>query len=128
MKTINVVAAIIYRNDEEFLIARKKPGISLAGLWEFPGGKIEANEDALTALTREIKEELNISIFNINPFINYTFQGEQMILEMQTFKCFSTENISRLTDHDRVEWIKARDINHYPLAPADLVIAEELKK
>lgn len=128
MKTIHVVAAIIYRNDEEFLIARKKPGISLAGLWEFPGGKIEANEDALTALTREIKEELNISIYNITPFINYTYQGVQIILEMQTFKCFSTENISRLTDHDCIEWVKAHDLNHYPLAPADLIIAEELMR
>ncbi|HOS48866.1 MAG TPA: (deoxy)nucleoside triphosphate pyrophosphohydrolase [Bacteroidia bacterium] len=128
MKTIRVVAAIIYRNDDEFLIARKKQGISLAGLWEFPGGKIEENEEAKFALEREIKEELNINISSLIPFIDYTYYGENMILEMQSFKCFSADTITHLTDHDRVEWIKACDIDHYPLAPADLVIAEELKK
>ena len=128
MKTIRVVAAIIYRNEYEFLIARKKQGISLAGLWEFPGGKIEENEEAKHALVREIREELNISISSLTPFIEYTYQGENMILEMQSFKCFSGDTTIHLIDHDRVEWIKASDIDNYPLAPADLVIAEELKK
>ena len=128
MKTIHVVAAIIYRNDKEFLIARKKQGKSLGGLWEFPGGKIEENEDATSALKREIQEELNISISSLTPFIEYTYQGENIILEMQSFKCFSGDTNIQLIDHDRVEWIKAHDIDQYSLAPADLVIGEELKK
>lgn len=128
MKTIRVVAAIIYRNEDEFLIARKKQGISLAGLWEFPGGKIEENEDAKYALVREIREELNISISSLTPFIEYTYQGENIILEMQSFKCFSSDTNIQLIDHDRVEWIKAHEIDQYSLAPADLVIGEELKK
>ena len=128
MKTIRVVAAIIYRNEDEFLIARKKQGISLAGLWEFPGGKIEKNEEAKHALVREIREELNISISSLTPFIEYTYQGENIILEMQSFKCFSSDTTIHLIDHDRVEWIKALDIDQYSLAPADLVIGEELKK
>ena len=112
----------------EFLIARKKQGKSLGGLWEFPGGKIEENENATSALKREIQEELNNSISSLTPFIEYTYQGENIILEMQSFKCFSGDTNIQLIDHDRVEWINIEKIDQYSLAPADLIIGEELKK
>ena len=98
----------------------------MGGFWEFPGGKIEENEEATLAIIREIKEELSISISALDSFIEYTYRGDDIVIKMQSFKCFSSANIITLEDHDRIEWVKAHDLMHFTLAPADLVIAEAL--
>ena len=63
MSPINVVCGIIQKEGKIF-IARRKPHKSLGGYWEFPGGKVEPGEDPVTALTRELKEELDMTIAN----------------------------------------------------------------
>ncbi len=100
----------------------------MAGLWEFPRGKIEENEDSSQALIREIQEELSISISLIVPIIDYTYNSEHLTIEMQSYKCYSSDYKISIIDHDKIEWITAGDLNNFKFAPADNTISEILKR
>ncbi|MBK7682482.1 MAG: NUDIX domain-containing protein [Bacteroidetes bacterium] len=82
---IKVVAAIIYNEENKFLMALKKAGKNLAGYWEFPGGKIEEEEDGLTAIAREIKEELNLELKDIHYLFEYQYQENDQTIEITFF-------------------------------------------
>jgi 8-oxo-dGTP diphosphatase len=123
MKT--VVAAIAIR-DGKVLLARRRPGESNAGLWEFPGGTVREGETTGQALEREILEELGVRAKS-GPVIarnEYRYpEGAIMLVavqaELETFDI-------RLTDHDLVEWVPLRRLLEYELSPADIPIAREL--
>ena len=78
MRCINVVAAIIPNNQQEVFVTQRPQGNPLAGLWEFPGGKIEPNETAFQALVRECQEELDITITQARLFAETVDQTEDM--------------------------------------------------
>ena len=125
MKTIKVAAAII-KKDNKILIASRKTG-EFAGMFEFPGGKVEPGETSKQALIREIQEELETSI-NIDEFfmnVNYTYQT--FILDMDCFICSLKDEQITLNVHDSIKWITLdqQDINWIP---ADIQIIEKLKE
>ena len=125
MKTIKVAAAII-KNDNKILIASRKTG-EFAGMFEFPGGKVEPGETSKQALIREIQEELETSI-NIDEFfmnVNYTYPT--FILDMDCFICSLKDEQITLNVHDAIKWITLdqQDING---SPADIQIIEKLKE
>jgi len=127
-KFINVVAGIIYDdNFDRFLIARKRQGLTMGGLWEFPGGKIEENEIPENALRREIFEELNIQIVTISHFVTYEHIALENSILMHVYTCRKVGNKFMLTDHDAVEWIKKEDLNNFSFPQADFNIVEKLK-
>jgi len=120
---IPVAAAVILRSGM-VLLARRKPGDKHAGLWEFPGGRIEAGETPAAALVRELREELGIEAVvgaeaarsrHVYPF------GEVELVGL--FVTQFTGEI-KLTDHDKVAWVEARRLLEYDLVPADLPIAQ----
>ena len=125
MKTIKVAAAII-KKDNKILIASRKTG-EFAGMFEFPGGKVEPGETSKQALIREIQEELETSI-NIDEFfmnVNYTYPT--FILDMDCFICSLKDEQIALNVHDSIKWITLdqQDINWIP---ADIQIIEKLKE
>ena len=101
MKTIKVAAAII-KKDNKILIASRKTG-EFAGMFEFPGGKVEPGETSKQALIREIQEELETSI-NIDEFfmnVNYTYPT--FILDMDWFICSLKDDHLTLNVHDSIK-------------------------
>ncbi len=125
MKQIHVVAAII-KKDNKILIAKRLKG-EFKGLWEFPGGKIEPQENALEALKREIKEELEIDITINKHFMQIEYDYPSFHLIMDCYLCSIHQEIITLHDHEEIKWI---DINHHEdinWIPADIQIVEKLK-
>lgn len=118
MKTIEVVAAVIY-DDDKFLITKRKHKL-FNGLWEFPGGKIEENETHEKALIREIKEELEIDI-KVNDFITTVeYQYPEFHLIMYVYKCEKIFGKINLNVHSDIRWITKEQINEFELVPADI--------
>ena len=127
MKTIKVVAAIIKRNNQ-ILIAKRSSG-DYAGLWEFPGGKIENNETSKNALIREIKEELEIDI-NIYEYLTCVeYDYPKFHLSMECFICSLNNNTIQLHDHSAIKWIDINDdIKNINWVPADVLVVKAIQK
>ena len=121
MKTIRVVAAII-KCDDDILIAKRKGG-DFNGMWEFPGGKIEANEEREAALIREIREELEIMINVDEFFMNVTYDYPTFHLDMDCFICSTKESVTHLNDHSDICWINVNeDHSNVDWVPADIQV------
>lgn len=123
---LEVVAAVIYRGDR-FLVCRRNANRSAGGLWEFPGGKIEAGESPESALMREIHEELRVTIrVGRHLTTDDTVVGGQTIRLM----CFACElegpEPTESADHDRLEWVDASSLLAREWAKPDLPVARLL--
>ncbi|MCK4258454.1 MAG: (deoxy)nucleoside triphosphate pyrophosphohydrolase [Halanaerobiales bacterium] len=121
---IRVTAAIISK-DNKYLIARKKKG-NLAGLWEFPGGKIEPNETPEECLQREIKEEFDIDI-TVDSYLatsRYTYPHAE--IELIGYHATYIDGELKPIDHDLIEWVTPEEMAEYNFAPADLPLVEAL--
>jgi 8-oxo-dGTP diphosphatase len=120
------VTAAIFWKDGRVLLARRKPGISSQGLWEFPGGKIEPNETPERCLERELKEE-----FDIKARAGRLAATGRGVLKEGPFEllAFEVEHLSgefRLHSHDEIRWVLPEDLAGYELPPADREIVAEL--
>ncbi|MCR1873622.1 (deoxy)nucleoside triphosphate pyrophosphohydrolase [Mammaliicoccus lentus] len=122
MKEIKVVAAVIQNEHKEYLCCQRAENKSLAGYWEFPGGKIEINETAELALKREIKEELNANC-NIKKFLGttmYEYEFGRVILNV--YLCNLEEGKFNLIEHQDSKWLNKQNLANLKLAPADIPI------
>lgn len=122
---IQVTAAIIAK-DGKFLIARKRVG-ALAGLWEFPGGKIEPGESPEECLRREIAEEFGMEI-EVDEYLatsRYTYP--HIAIELIGYLATYRGGELSLTDHDQVEWVNAEEMANYTFAPADIPLVEAVR-
>ncbi len=118
--SLKVVAAIIYNEDHQFLMALKKAGKNLAGYWEFPGGKVKEGEDGLVAIEREINEELNLTLKDIQYCFEYKYQENEQTIDITFFRAQIDRGNIVLTDHDEIVWMSGKEINNYNIAPGDL--------
>lgn len=128
---IKVVAAILVNSDKRFMMAKKKMGTANAGLWEFPGGKVEEGESELTALHRELIEEMGIEtdISLMFPFLDYTFLEKERSIHFYFFLVpLPMEQELKLTDHDEIIWTDSYNTNAYEIAPGDVEAINELKR
>lgn len=109
-EALHVVGAILLDGDQ-ILVARRAPHKSAAGLWEFPGGKVEAGEDPFSALTREILEELALKVLPMQTFdISETFAGG-ITLRLQIIVCaLEGQFQGSSNDHDAFKWAKVSDL------------------
>ena len=117
-KIINVVGAAIIK-DGEVLCARRGEGKSLAGYWEFPGGKIELHESARQALHREIEEELLCEIEIGSEVCTASYDYDFGTVVLTTFICHSLNGTPRLTEHQEIRWLNPQTIPNLEWAPAD---------
>jgi 8-oxo-dGTP diphosphatase len=126
MKTINVVAAIIKRDD--LIFATKRGSGEFKGGWEFPGGKIESGETPQEALVREIKEELDTQIL-VNKLVDIVeYDYPSFHLTMHCFLCEIVSGDLILKEHDDAKWLSRDELNTVEWLPADLGLIEKLKK
>ena len=122
---IRVVAGILTRG-ESFLIARRRDGKSLAGYWEFPGGKLEDNETPEEALTRELKEEFSIDVLVEDYIGRAEYDYDHISIELLAYRASIHTGEFQLTDHDAIEWVTLEQASSYKLAPADIPILRQL--
>lgn len=119
MKIIDVVAAIIEKNGK-ILLAQRDADSDQAGLWEFPGGKVEVGESQPQALARELDEELGIVASVGNYVASNTWQQTERVIRLHAWRveAFSDELQNRC--HADFVWITPEQAFDYPLAPADV--------
>lgn len=117
-RLIRVVGAAIMR-DGAILCAQRGDSRSLAGYWEFPGGKIEVHETPQQALQREIEEELRCEITVGHELCTTRYAYDFGTIELTTFLCHLTEGEPHLTEHREVRWLSPDHLHELDWAPAD---------
>jgi len=117
-----VVAAALVDVDGRVLIAERPEGRSMAGLWEFPGGKVGPDESPEAALVRELREELSIEVCEtcVAPFTFASHAYEKFHLLMPLYLCRRWEGTIVPREGQRVKWVRAARLADYPMPPADL--------
>ena len=121
MKTILVSAVALIDQDGRILIAKRPDGKSMAGLWEFPGGKVELGETPEQALGRELSEELGIKTWNscLAPMTFASHAYEDFHLLMPLFVCRKWEGIVIPKEEQELKWVYSSELKNYPMPPAD---------
>jgi 8-oxo-dGTP diphosphatase len=129
MKTILVVAAALVDSDGRVLIAQRPEGKQLAGLWEFPGGKVEPGETPEIALIRELEEELGIEVKQacLAPFVFASHTYETFHLLMPLYLIRRWEGEPEAKEHAALKWVRPNDMGQYPMPPADDPLAAWLR-
>ena len=124
---IRVTAAILEK-DGKILIAKRKTGDELfAGLWEFPGGKIEEDESPEECMARELKEELNIEVKVGELISSNKHKYPQGIFELLAYRVKHISGEIVMNDHDDIKWVTADEMSNFEFPPADIPIIKELK-
>ncbi|MFC7619850.1 (deoxy)nucleoside triphosphate pyrophosphohydrolase [Microlunatus sp. GCM10028923] len=127
IKQIDVVGAVVIR-EGKVLCAQRGPGGALAGLWEFPGGKIETGETAREALEREIREELCCDITVGDEVTTTVHDYDFGRVTLTTYFSDLISGDVRLTEHSDVRWLEPRSLADLDWAPADLPAVERVIK
>ena len=124
-----VAAAALVDADNRVLIARRPEGKSMAGLWEFPGGKVNTDETPEQALIRELREELGIEICDtcIAPFTFASHTYEAFHLLMPLYLCRNWEGEMTPKEGQELAWVRAMRLADYPMPPADLPLIPWLR-
>lgn len=126
-KLIKVVAAIIENDQSEILCALRSPKMSIGNNWEFPGGKVEKDEDIYSALEREIHEELGCSIeTNKEVFNENTHEYETFIINLIAIRGRIVEGTPKASEHSKLIWLKRENLKSLIWAPADIPGVEQL--
>lgn len=128
MKKIDVVGAVILNEKNEVLCALRSQKMSLPGLWEFPGGKIEENETPETSLIREIKEELSCTIEVGELVADATHEYPTIIVRLITYLSRVVEGTPTANEHEKLIWLPMNSLHTLEWAPADLPTIEALKR
>jgi 8-oxo-dGTP diphosphatase len=126
MATIEVACGIILNRDGKVFVCRRKPEKSMAGYWEFPGGKVEENESYEACLKRELIEELDMDVKVREHFMTVLHDYGTFKVELISFLCEYQRSSYQLVDHDEFEWISVNSLKDKMLAPADVPIATML--
>ena len=122
VRLLLVAAAVLLDGDGRVLLAQRPQGKSLAGLWEFPGGKIEAGERPEAALARELHEELGIVVAtsDLKPtgFASHAYEDFHLLMPVWRTRIWQGEPTSR--EGQQLAWVPVADLEQYPMPPADI--------
>lgn len=127
-KQIKVVAAIIENEQEEILCALRSPSMTMPNMWEFPGGKIEEDEDLHTAIKREIQEELGCIIEPEELHNDHVHEYETFVIRLIAMRCQLVEGTPKPTEHSKLLWLKRENLPSLVWTPADVPAVELLMK
>jgi 8-oxo-dGTP diphosphatase len=125
---IHVVAGALLNADGCVLIAQRPPGKHMAGGWEFPGGKLSANEQPYDALVRELKEELNIAVLAANPVIAYTHRYADRSVLLDLWHVTRYDGTPSSAEGQAIKWVAMSDLDSVELLAADIPMIEPLIK
>jgi 8-oxo-dGTP diphosphatase len=128
MKLLLVVACALIDSDGRVLIAQRPEGKAMAGLWEFPGGKVEAGERPEETLIRELAEELGITVKEpcLAPLTFASHAYEDFHLLMPLYVCRRWEGVVTAHEHKSLAWVKPNRLRDYPMPPADAPLIPHL--
>ncbi len=129
MRLLLVTAVALIDADGRILLAQRPEGKSLAGLWEFPGGKVEAGETPEAALIRELREELGIETKEscLAPLTFASHSYGDFHLLMPLFVCRRWQGIATPREGQTLAWVRAQDLRNYPMPPADIPLIPILR-
>ncbi|CUI43344.1 8-oxo-dGTP diphosphatase MutT [Cognatishimia activa] len=129
MKTVLVSAVALIDRDGRILLAQRPEGKSMAGLWEFPGGKIEEGETPEAALVRELEEELGIKTWDscLAPLTFASYSYDSFHLLMPLFACRKWEGTPIAQEGQTLKWVLPKDLKEYPMPPADVPLIPILR-
>ena len=123
---VRVVAAII-RREGQILITRRPDNVHLAGLWEFPGGKVEPDESLQTALTREIREELGVEIEVLDERFQIQHDYPTRSVELHFFEARILSGEPKPLDVAAIRWVSPSDLDQFDFPEADRELISLLK-
>lgn len=120
-KILLVAACALVDADGRVLLTQRPEGKNLAGLWEFPGGKVEPGETPEAALIRELAEEIGITTKEacLAPLTFASHSYDAFHLLMPLFVCRRFEGTARGLEGQALKWVRPRDMRNYPMPPAD---------
>ena len=115
--------------DGRVLLAERPKGKEMAGLWEFPGGKVEVNETPEAALVRELFEELGIETWNacLAPLTFASHSYDDFHLVMLLFACRKWNGVIKAKEGQKLKWIYPKDLSNYQMPPADVPLVPILR-
>jgi 8-oxo-dGTP diphosphatase len=121
VKLVLVAAVALIDPDGRVLLAQRPEGKAMAGLWEFPGGKVEPDETPEACLIRELEEELGISTWEscLAPLTFASHGYDDFHLLMPLYACRKWRGIVQAREGQRLAWARARELAGYPMPPAD---------
>lgn len=125
-KLIKVVGAVIENEKGEILCALRSPEMSMPNLWEFPGGKVEKDEELCRAIIREIKEELSCEVECSGVFNDNIHEYENIIVNLITMKCRIKSGTPEALEHERLIWLRRECLKSLRWAPADVPAVKQL--
>ncbi|HMF24291.1 MAG TPA: 8-oxo-dGTP diphosphatase MutT [Pseudolabrys sp.] len=128
VKIVLVAACALVDSDNRVLIAQRPSGKPMAGLWEFPGGKVEDGEQPEQTLIRELKEELGITVSEacLAPLTFASHSYPDFHLLMPLFVCRRWEGMVKPTEGQRVTWVKPNRLRDFEMPPADVPLIAHL--
>jgi 8-oxo-dGTP diphosphatase len=128
VRLLLVVAAALIDTDGRVLVSRRPKGKELEGLWEFPGGKIDAGERPEEALIRELREELGVAVKApcLAPLAFASHAYDDFHLLMPLYVCRKWEGFVLPLDGQTLKWVWAKDLRTYPMPPADAPLIPHL--
>lgn len=129
LPVVPIVCAALIDGDNRILLQRRPPGKAMAGLWEFPGGKIAFGESPEAALCRELKEELDLEVATtgLSPlaFASHRYEKFHILLLLYVCRVWSGAPIAR--EGQALAWVTPRQLHDYQMPPADEPLVERLQ-
>lgn len=129
LPVIRVACGVLVNAQDEVLLAQRPEGKIAAGYWEFPGGKVEPGESALQALTRELHEELGVTVRKASPLIRFRHQYSNRVVVLDTWRVDAFDGVPRSCEGQALRWLA---VDHFsdvaPLLPTVVPIAQALRQ
>ena len=129
VSVVLVVAVALIDRDGRILIAQRPEGKAMAGLWEFPGGKVEPGESPDAALIRELQEELGVDTRQscLAPLTFASHAYDDFHLLMPLYVCRVWKGIPRAKEGQKLDWVRPMQLTDYPMPPADVPLVAMLR-